>query len=74
MNGGSAWSLDSTRNQYYLCQTGPEYPDLNLENEDVVKEMTVRVYSTLYSQLCYMLVIWFMILHMTENFLWILLR
>ncbi|XP_046364288.1 neutral and basic amino acid transport protein rBAT-like [Haliotis rufescens] len=40
VNGGPAWNLDSTRNQYYLCQTGPEYPDLNLENEDVVKEMT----------------------------------
>ncbi|XP_067681089.1 amino acid transporter heavy chain SLC3A1-like [Haliotis asinina] len=39
VNGGSAWQLDSTRNQYYLCQTGPEYPDLNLENSDVMMEM-----------------------------------
>ncbi|XP_046571140.1 neutral and basic amino acid transport protein rBAT-like [Haliotis rubra] len=39
VNGGSAWQLDSTRNQYYLCQAGPEYPDLNLENNDVMMEM-----------------------------------
>ncbi|ESO93633.1 hypothetical protein LOTGIDRAFT_119072 [Lottia gigantea] len=38
--GGSLWQLDTVRNKYYLHQTATEFPDLNLKNEAVQKEMT----------------------------------
>ncbi|KPI34356.1 Alpha-glucosidase [Cyphellophora attinorum] len=37
MFGGSAWSWDEVRQQYYLALFTPEQPDLNWENPDVVE-------------------------------------
>ena len=37
--GGSAWSYDESRGQYYLHSYAPEQPDLNWDNPKVVKEM-----------------------------------
>jgi len=38
--GGSAWTLNAERGQYYLHQFYKEQPDLNLRNEKVVAELT----------------------------------
>jgi len=38
--GGSAWTLDPVRGQYYLHQFYASQPDLNLRNDAVVKELT----------------------------------
>lgn len=38
--GGSAWTKDSTRGQYYLHQFYSHQPDLNLRNDDVVNDLT----------------------------------
>lgn len=37
--GGSAWTWDEGSQQYYLGLFCPEQPDLNWDNEDVVKEV-----------------------------------
>lgn len=37
--GGSAWEYDDTRKQFYLHQFKKQQPDLNLTNEDVIKEL-----------------------------------
>uniref|UniRef100_T1JED2 alpha-glucosidase n=1 Tax=Strigamia maritima TaxID=126957 RepID=T1JED2_STRMM len=37
--GGSAWTFDTVRQQYYLHQFLPEQPDLNLRNEAVKQEL-----------------------------------
>merc|ERR1719376_478866 len=37
--GGSAWTLNAERGQYYLHQFYKEQPDLNLKNPEVVKRM-----------------------------------
>lgn len=37
--GGSAWTKDPVRNEYYLHQFWPDQPDLNLRNPDVLKEL-----------------------------------
>ncbi|XP_041352722.1 maltase 1-like [Gigantopelta aegis] len=39
VKGVSAWTLDPTRNQYYLHQFSEAFPELNLHNEDVKKEL-----------------------------------
>ena len=37
--GGSAWQLNSLRNEFYLHQFYKEQPDLNLRNMDVREEL-----------------------------------
>lgn len=37
--GGSAWALDETTGQYYLHLFAKEQPDLNFENQAVLKEV-----------------------------------
>lgn len=37
--GGSAWTYDSTTDQYYLHQFYKEQPDLNLRNDEVKEEL-----------------------------------
>ena len=37
--GGSAWTFNSQRGQYYYHQFLPQQPDLNFRNPAVVKEM-----------------------------------
>ena len=41
--GGSAWTLERKRNQYYLHQFLPQQPDLNVRNEKVREELEVSV-------------------------------
>ena len=43
MFGGSAYSFDEQRGQYYLHSYAPEQPDLNWENPAVVREMQAVV-------------------------------
>ncbi len=37
--GGSAWTWDDQRKQYYFHQFTKEQPDLNFRNQDVQQEM-----------------------------------
>lgn len=37
--GGSAWTLDPTRNKYYYHIYGPDQPDLNLRSDKVKREL-----------------------------------
>ncbi len=37
--GGSAWTYNSERGEWYLHQFYPEQPDLNVRNEKVVEEL-----------------------------------
>ena len=39
MFGGSAWTFDEVRGEYYLHQFLPEQPDLNVRNAEVRKEL-----------------------------------
>ena len=39
--GGSAWTYDDTRGQYYFHQFLPSQPDLNLRNPAVKTELEV---------------------------------
>lgn len=43
MFGGSAYSFDEVRGQYYLHSYAPEQPDLNWENPDVVRQIQAVV-------------------------------
>lgn len=43
MFGGSAYSFDEVRGQYYLHSYAPEQPDLNWENPQVVREIQAVV-------------------------------
>ena len=43
MFGGSAYSFDEVRGQYYLHSYAPEQPDLNWENPEVVRQMQAVV-------------------------------
>ena len=42
LRGASAWTLDPDRGQYYLHHMSKEFPELNLHNEDVKKELEVH--------------------------------
>ena len=39
VSGGSAWTYDSTSEQFYLHQFKEEQPDLNLRNQEVKDEL-----------------------------------
>lgn len=59
-----AWTYDATRKQWYYHSYLPDYPDLNLRNDAVVKELDVSIYffSAPYSN-------W--IHNLTPQFLWL---
>uniref|UniRef100_A0A224XH82 alpha-glucosidase n=1 Tax=Panstrongylus lignarius TaxID=156445 RepID=A0A224XH82_9HEMI len=40
IGGGDAWTYDNFRKEFYLHQFLEQQPDLNYENEDVIKDMT----------------------------------
>lgn len=40
--GGPGWTWNDERKAYYFHQFAPEQPDLNYENEEVIREMKVQ--------------------------------
>lgn len=51
MYGGSAWTKDTVRGQCYYHTYLPDEPDLNLNNEEVIKELEVIYVPVLGSNL-----------------------